>query len=79
LAGDVVAEEISLTGAGLAHYHIAEPKLGGFADPTCRHHDAGAALRRIGYAGWLVIEMLEQPDGFAAVETAIRHAREAYG
>lgn len=82
LAGDGLADEIAATGSGeggLAHYHIAEPGLGPFDAPSCPHAAAGDALRQAGYAGWLVIEMREQPGGLAAVETAVRLAWQAYG
>ncbi len=82
LAGDGLAHEIAATGAGeggLAHYHIAEPGLGPFDSPSCPHAAAGDALRQVGYGRWLVIEMREQPGGLAAVETAVRLARQAYG
>ena len=82
LAGDGLADEIAATGSGggsLAHYHIAEPDLGPFDAPSCPHAAAGDALRRAGYAGWLVIEMREQPGGLASLETAVRLAWRAYG
>ena len=84
LAGDELAGEIDAAapaggGAGLAHYHISEPGLGPFDAPSCPHAAAGDALRRAGYAHWMVIEMREQPGGLAAVEAAIRLARQAYG
>lgn len=81
LAGDGLVHEIAATGAGddgLAHYHIAEPGLGPFDSPSCPHAAAGDALRQAGYDRWLVIEMREQPSGLAAMETAIRIARQAY-
>ncbi len=94
LAGDGLADEIAATGPGgtrpgeagpggggdgLAHYHIAEPGLGPFDAPSCPHAAAGDALRQVGYTGWLVIEMREQPGGLAVVEAAIRLAQQAYG
>jgi sugar phosphate isomerase/epimerase len=79
LAGDEIGAEILATGAGLAHFHIAEPDLAGFEAPTCPHAAAAAALREIGYDGWHVIEMREPADGVAALETAVRFARGVYG
>ena len=78
LAGDRIEEEIAATGAGLAHFHIAEPELGGFGTPLPAHGLAALALRSSGYEGWVVIEMREQEAGLDAVETAVRFAREAY-
>ncbi len=78
LAGDRIEAEIAATGAGLAHFHIAEPELGGFAAPAPDHRLAALALRSAGYEGWAVIEMREQEGGLDAVEAAVRFARETY-
>lgn len=79
LGGDDIGTEIAVTGDGLAHYHIAEPELGTFAKPVCAHAEAAMALDSAGYGGWVVIEMREQPEGLAALDSAIRFARETYG
>jgi sugar phosphate isomerase/epimerase len=79
LGGDDIGVEIAATGDGLAHYHIAEPELGTFADPVCAHAEAAMALDSAGYGEWAVIEMREQPGGLAALEGAVRFARETYG
>ncbi len=78
LGGDDIGAEIAATGAGLAHYHIAEPELGPFAAPVCAHERAAASLAAAEYAGWAVIEMREQPDGLDAVDRAVRFARQVY-
>jgi len=78
LGGDDIGAELTATGAGLAHYHIAEPELGPFAEPVCAHDAAAAALAAIDYGGWAVIEMREQPDGLDAVDRAVRFARRTY-
>ncbi len=78
LAGDSISAEIAATGAGLAHYHAAEPDLGGFGRPACPHAAAGAALRAASYGGWVVVEMREH-GGLPAVEAAVRFAQRAYG
>jgi sugar phosphate isomerase/epimerase len=78
LGGGDIGMEVAATGAGLVHYHIAEPELGGFDAPVCAHGEAAAALAAIGYTGWTVIEMREQPDGLAAVERAVRFAQDTY-
>ncbi len=75
LAGDDIEAEVAATGAGLAHYHVAEPGLGAFDVPVCAHGAAAAALAAVGYSGWAVIEMREQPGGLAAVERAVRFAQ----
>lgn len=78
LGGGDIGTEIAATGAGLAHYHIAEPELGNFDAPVCAHGEAAAALAAMAYAGWAVIEMREQPSGLAAVERAVRFAHGTY-
>ncbi len=78
LSGDDIGAEVAATGAGLAHYHIAEPELGPFTAPVCAHGCSAAALAAIDYAGWAVIEMREQPDGLDAVDRAVRFARQTY-
>jgi sugar phosphate isomerase/epimerase len=66
-------------GSSLSHFHIAEPKLGSFHAPLAEHAAAAGALQKIGYQGWLAIEMLEQnPDPLSAVKEAIRVARNHY-
>ncbi len=78
LGGDEIGAEVAATGAGLAHYHAAEPDIGPFDAPVCAHAEAAAALDGIGYGGWTVIEMREQPSGLDAVERAVRFAGQAY-
>ncbi len=77
LGGDDIAGAIREAAPLLAHYHVAEPRLGPFAAPLGHHAEAGAALDAIGYAGWVVIEMRELEDAQAAlgaVAVAIDHA-----
>jgi len=78
LGGDDIGTEVAATGAGLLHYHAAEPDIGPFDAPVCAHSEAAAALNGVGYAGWTVIEMREQPSGLDAVERAVRFASQTY-
>ena len=79
LGGDDPAAAIRAAAPLLAHYHMAEPDLGPFSDPSCDHAGAGRALDEVGYGGWVVIEMRQgQGDGLAAVATAIGFARGHY-
>ncbi len=78
LEGDDIGAEVAATGAGLAHYHAAEPDIGPFDAPACAHGQAAAALHGIGYGGWVVVEMREQPSGLHAVERAARFASQTY-
>lgn len=78
LGGDDIGTEVAATGAGLAHYHAAEPDIGPFDAPAPMHGEAAAALDGIGYGGWVVVEMREQPSGLQAVERAVRFAAQTY-
>lgn len=80
LGGGDIAEAIQVGAAELAHFHIAEPKLGGFTQPVAHHVDAAAALCAIGYERWLSIEMLEQGGSDAEEQAlqALKFARSVY-
>lgn len=79
LGGGSIAAAVAEAGTALGHFHIAEPKLGGFGAPIADHAAASVALNAAGYDGWLAIEMLEQaPDLVDAVAAAIRFARSCY-
>ncbi len=79
LGGDSISEAITQGAGELVHMHMAEPDLAGFASPVADHAGASNALRAIGYAGWLAIEMREVTGtALQEVATAIRFAREAY-
>jgi sugar phosphate isomerase/epimerase len=79
LAGDTIASQIAATGAGLRHFHAAEPNLGPFSHPVCDHGAAAAALRHVNYDGWVVIEMREQAAALPAIKAAAGFVREMYG
>jgi sugar phosphate isomerase/epimerase len=79
LGGDQIADAVTAAGSALAHFHITEPKLGSFHAPLAEHAAAAGALQKIGYQGWLAIEMLEQnPDAMSKVKEAICVARNFY-
>ena len=79
LAGDDPVQAIGAAIPILAHYHMAEPELGPFAEPVCDHDAAGRALDAAGYDRWVVVEMRQGPgDGLAQVATAIEYARAHY-
>ncbi len=80
LGGGDIAEAVAAGIDELAHFHLAEPKLVPFDAPRADHAGAAAALTRVGYGGWLSIEMMERaedPEG-AAVE-AVTFALAIYG
>ncbi len=79
LNGDAIAEAVAASAGWLAHFHAAQPQLGGFDPPAANHAEAAAALHAAGYAGWLAIEMREPAEApLAAVETAVRAVRQIY-
>ena len=79
LAGDDLAEAIREAAPWLAHYHAAEPDLGGFEQPQCDHALAARTLRSVGYDRWVVIEMREnQADALGAVAKAVEFVQAAY-
>ena len=79
LSGENVAEMVRENADILAHFHASEPMLGGFAAPSEAHVEAAAALREVGYAGWVAVEMRTQEDVLGAVATAAGFAMETYG
>lgn len=79
LGGDDIGSMVTRHHAVLAHFHIAEPDLAGFAAPVTDHAGAAAALSATGYARWLSIEMKpQQPQMKTAIEQAIEHAFKVY-
>ena len=78
LGGDDIAQAVVAAAPWLAHYHIAEPDLTGFADPVCDHDAAASALARVGYAGRIVIEMKQADDPLASLREALDFARRRY-
>ena len=79
LAGDEIDEAIREGFAWLGHFHVAEPHLGDFVNPTAKHKTASVALRHYGYDRWLAIEMREQPGNpMRALCEAIEFVRATY-
>lgn len=78
LGGGDIAEAIAAGRAVLAHFHAAEPGLAGFAAPVAAHAEAAQALRAAGYAGWVSLEMREDPDWRALVPQAVAFVRDTY-
>ncbi len=78
LAGDDVVEAVSACGATMRHFHISEPELGDFANPTIDHGRIGSALRASSYSGFVSIEMRRQTDPVASVRQAVEYALAHY-
>jgi sugar phosphate isomerase/epimerase len=63
----------------LAHFHASEPMLAGFDNPGSQHAVAAAALREIGYKGWVAVEMRKQDDPLGSLQAAVSFATKTYG
>lgn len=63
LGGGDITEAICAGADLLVHFQAAEPDLGSFETVQSPHAAAGAALKDIGYDGWVAIEMLEPKAG----------------
>ncbi len=65
----------------LAHFHVSEPQLGVVGEGAVDHPRFAAALRRIGYQGWVAIEMRsgwKSPD-INAISPALDYTLKVYG
>lgn len=79
LGGEDPAVEIANAGRFVAHVHASEPNLAE-TRPGPAHEQAAEALDRIGYAGWVSIEMRAAPEGgqLAAIARALHAAKRSY-
>jgi len=76
--GEDLPALIRRAGSMLDHVHISEPRVGQFGAPAAHHAAIAAALREIGYANWVSIEMLRGPNGPIDLEQALRFVCDAY-
>jgi sugar phosphate isomerase/epimerase len=63
----------------IGHVHISQPLLGDFSNPWEGHTRLAKALRTVGYADTISIEMKRPDRGLDAVREAIKFARAYYG
>src|SRR5262249_46594021 len=79
LANEDPSEAIGQAARLIGHVHASEPNLGPVLTES-PHERAGAALARVGYSGWISIEMRAPApnDQIEALERAIRFAKRAY-
>jgi sugar phosphate isomerase/epimerase len=65
----------------IGHVHVSEPHLGPIAAATVDHRPIAATLKRLGYAGWVSLEMRSgaRPSNAAALEAALGHVAALYG
>ena len=80
LAGDDAVERVREGADLLAHVHASAPQLGAVGpDGPVDHDKIAAALRDVGYAGHVSVEMLAQPDdALGAVRRAANYVKETY-
>ena len=78
LAGDDVAKTIVENHDILAHFHASEPNLGNFAKPESPHAIAAAALKKIGYFGYVSIEMLNKANTLQPITEALDYVQRTY-
>ncbi|MDG4764351.1 sugar phosphate isomerase/epimerase [Solwaraspora sp. WMMD406] len=75
LAGDDAGASVHRFAPLLRHAHLSEPDLGPVGTPDHRHAEFVAALRTVGYQGYVSVEMRPSDgDRVAAVERAARYA-----
>ncbi len=79
LAGDEIADTVHAYADILSHFHVSEPQLGDFSAPVIPHEDAAEALRRIGYTGWITLEMRATPTPLEGLFAAAVYLSELYG
>lgn len=82
LAGDDITQSITAAAPYLQHFHISSPMLQDVGPATdVPHTEAAAALRSIGYTGYVSIEMRPAETGTNRdrVERAVRFVQKTYG
>lgn len=62
----------------IGHVHISEPWLRGFSRPTGPHSELAKALEKVGYDGFVSIEMRVPQEGLAGVGEAVAFVRSIY-
>lgn len=78
--GEDIEAAIDSAAPYLAHFHASEPQLAVVGEGTVDHPRFAAALKRIGYQGWVAVEMRsgwKTPD-LEAVKVALHTTLEAY-
>ena len=78
IEGDRTVDAISLCAGRIAHFHVTEPELGDFSDPTIAHDDIANSLKSSGYARWTSIEMRRQEPVLSTIRTATEYVMSRY-
>ncbi len=78
ILADEGATAVATTRGALRHFHVSEPYLGSFEQPSELHAALADELDAAGYDGWRSIEMRAHEPVLDHVEVAIAHARARY-
>lgn len=62
----------------LRHFHVSEPFLGSFDDPSVAHGQVSKALEEVGYTNWVTLEMRAADRPLAALASAVDVLVESY-
>jgi sugar phosphate isomerase/epimerase len=79
LSGEDFVPVLCEAASRVRHVHASQPNLISFAEPDPVHARIAAVLTESGYTGSVAIEMRAQPEGLAAVASAIEAVRRIYG
>ena len=65
----------------IGHVHVSEPHLRPIDTATVDHPPIAAALKRLGYDGWVSLEMRSgaRPSNAASLDAALGHVANLYG
>ncbi len=77
--GEPVTESITAALSVLRHFHASEPSLAPLGTGGTDHAACGAALRAVGYEGWVSVEMRAPSGGTADVARAMGILTANYG
>jgi sugar phosphate isomerase/epimerase len=82
LAGESPADVVARAGRHWRHFHASEPHLVAVGDGGVDHVAVAAALRHVGYDGFVSVEMVQGPAGTCwrdRLARALMVVRSAYG
>jgi sugar phosphate isomerase/epimerase len=80
MAGEVESGIVADALPWIRHVHVSEPQLGAVGSAATDHRRIAEALARLGYGGWLSIEMRsgQGVSNAQAVDEALRYVRDVY-
>lgn len=78
IAGEDFSSAITKASGTFVHFHASERALAPLGSGFVNHAAAGAALKKIGYGGWVSIEMREPNEPLPALRRAFEVATASY-